>query len=83
MVNSIRTGLGETAAASDLGADFAIGKASAALTRLALRIANSEGDAADAVEEFASAIAERTGSDSLRALRDSIANTISMLPEHN
>ena len=74
VVTNIRNGLAETAATTNPDADFDAGKASAAVSRLASLIDDSDGDAADAVEEFASAIAGRADSDGLRALRESIAN---------
>ncbi len=74
VVTNIRNGLAETAETTNPDADFDAGKASAAVSRLASLIDDSDGDAADAVEEFASAMAGRADSDGLRALRESIAN---------
>ena len=74
VVATIRTRLAETAETTNPYADFDAAKATAAVTRLASLIDNSDGDAADAVEEFAIAMAGRADDDKLRELRESIIN---------
>jgi HPt (histidine-containing phosphotransfer) domain-containing protein len=70
----IRSALGEAGPAPAPEAVFDGGRAAAALARLASLIEASDGDAADAVEEVAAAVAGRVDARILGALREAVAS---------
>ena len=74
LVIRLQTALANAAPTAAPLTDFDAGRAGAAMARLKSLIEDSDGDAADAVEEFATAIVGRVDAASLDALRDSIAN---------
>jgi len=73
LVEAIRRGLGETAPQAEESAEFNAEAAAAAVARLKALIEDNDGDAADAVQTVADALAGKVDAQRLGDLRDAIS----------